>query len=88
MWFIYAVCVLLVFGVSGCAATTTPLSEVRLPVPIVQECHDLDYGVAPDLTDLANLKATDDPQHIISVINATLFELAKDDAKIRAMHIK
>ena len=86
MWHVYALVVLLV-GLVGCAGPVVT-TETRIPVPIVEECHDLDYGVPPDLTELAGLKATDDPQHIISVINNTLFELARDDAKIRAMHIK
>lgn len=88
MWFFYALCILAIGLTAGCAQAPVDVHETRVPVPIVQECHDLDYGPVVDLTALAGLKATDDPQHIIAVINAALYDLAKDDARIRAMHIK
>ena len=88
MWHFYAIVVLLCFGLSGCATAPSRVSEVRIPVPVVEECKYPDYGPAPDLTELAALKATDDPKRIIEVINSALYELAKDDAHLRAMRLK
>lgn len=88
MWIFYAVCVLLFSAVAGCSTAPVAVTETRIPVPIVQECHDLDYGPAPDLSALAGLKAGDDPQHVIDVMGTALYDLAKDSARIRAMHLK
>jgi len=88
MWIFYAIAVLTVALVSGCAVAPVAVHETKIPVPIVQECHDLDYGPAPDLSALAGLKAGDDPQHVIDVMGTALYDLAKDSARIRAMHLK